>query len=96
MVATRSQGFFGQLAKAFPEDDAEYAKDVVMILQNVWYSSVTQWVHGVLAIGDIYRQLERTIDRLIPLSSRDLRRSGLAGSSNQSPLPVRRKASSRR
>jgi AcrR family transcriptional regulator len=76
MVAARADGFFGQLAHVLPDDDLDFTDDVLMILRNVWYSSVTQWVNGLLSINDIYRHLERTIDRLIPLETPSARRNG--------------------
>ena len=72
MVADRWEGFWGQIAQVLPANDPAFAADVAMILRHVWYSSVTQWVHGVLAVNDIYHQIERTIDRLIPLNSASL------------------------
>jgi AcrR family transcriptional regulator len=69
MVSARWEAFWGQIAQIFPADDSALADDVAMILRHVWYSSVTQWVHGVLPVNDIYHQIERTIDRLIPPST---------------------------
>jgi AcrR family transcriptional regulator len=66
LVAARWDGFWGQIARILPADNPAFADDVAMILSHVWYSSITQWVHGVLAVKDIYNQIERTIDRLIP------------------------------
>jgi hypothetical protein len=75
----------------FPEDDPEFAADVVMILRNVWHWSVNQWVYGGLAIGDIYDQLERTIDRLIPVTAADLKENEAIARPRKSRAPVRNK-----
>jgi AcrR family transcriptional regulator len=91
LAAARSEGFFAQFAKVFPEDDPEFAADVVMILRNVWHWSVNQWVYGGLAIGDIYDQLERTIDRLIPVTAADLKENEAIARPRKSRAPVRNK-----
>jgi hypothetical protein len=53
-IAARGTAFWGQLEAIFPENQSEYAAVVIMILRNVWFSSIIEWAHGVLPITEIY------------------------------------------
>lgn len=73
-LAARSQrAIVPLLSGALSGADEDYARDVIMVADSVWYAAVGKFVSGQLRLKEIYPRMERAVRLLTrePIPRRD-------------------------
>ena len=61
LAARSGQVIAPLLSAALADEDADYARDVIMVADSVWYAAVGKFVSGQIRLKEIYPRMERAV-----------------------------------